>query len=142
MIDNEIIKGDSDWHKNFYFLELVKIIDKLEEQKNTIFRTIDRQTIAEAIEFLKKQNAEIERLQAMVDAELDTIHNLGDDYERVLEEENELVKTAKTEAIKEFVRRLKWIYRNHSEFEQIYARYLWYEVDNLVKEMTEGGAQE
>jgi hypothetical protein len=133
MADNEIIKGGSDWHKNFYFLELVKIIDKLEEQKNTIFRTIDRQTIAETIEFLKKQNAEIERLQAMVDAELDTIHNLGDDYERVLEEENELVKTAKTEAIKEFANLIKRRLNSNTSR----GAYLIDIVDNLVKEMTE-----
>jgi translation elongation factor EF-G len=129
MTEAEVIKGDSDWHKNFYFLELVKIIDKLEEQKNTIFRTIDRQTIAETIEFLKKQNAEVERLQAMVDAELDTIHDLGDDYERVLEEENELVKTAKTEAIKEFAERLK---ENEGRRGVPIGT-----IERLVKEMTE-----
>ena len=48
------------------------------------------------------QRAEIEKLQAMVSAELDTIHDLGDDYERVLEEEQEFVKKAKAEAIEEF----------------------------------------
>ena len=85
-------------------------------------------------DFINRQKAEIERLQSMVDAELDTIHDLGDDYERVLEEENELVKTAKSEAIKEFAERLK---------EYTYDIVLYGEIvtvsqiDSLVKEMTE-----
>lgn len=65
-------------------------------------------TFCEAvIDLINRKNAEIERLQAMVNAELDTIHDLGDDYERALEEEQELVKKARTEAIKEFAVRLK-----------------------------------
>ena len=60
-----------------------------------------------ALDLINRQKAEIERLQAMVNAELDTIHKLGDDYERALEEEQERVKKAKAEAIKEFAERLK-----------------------------------
>lgn len=35
---------------------------------------------------VKSQQAEIEKLKGMVGAELDTIHKLGDDYGRALEE--------------------------------------------------------
>lgn len=71
--------------------------------------------------------SEVERLQAVKEAELDTIHNLGDDYERALEEINRLKEEVerlenenesfsclgkmyseiKSEAYKEFVERLK-----------------------------------
>ena len=71
--------------------------------------------------------SEVERLQAVKEAELDTIHNLGDDYERALEEINRLKEEVerlenenesfsclgkmyseiKSEAYKEFVERFK-----------------------------------
>lgn len=56
-----------------------------------------------ALDLINRQQAEIERLKAMVDAELDTIHDLGDDYERVLEEECELIQKTRMEAIEEFL---------------------------------------
>ena len=55
---------------------------------------------------IEKLKAEIEKLKAAADAELDTIHNLGDDYERVLEEEAQHIREAKIEAVKELGNKL------------------------------------
>lgn len=51
---------------------------------------------------INRQRAEIENLRAIIDAELDTIHDLGDDYERLIEDEGMHIK----KAIKEFAERL------------------------------------
>ena len=80
----------------------------------------------------KEQQEEIERLKAVADAELDTIHDMGEDYERVLEEEPILIQKAKVEAIKEFAERLIDIAVGNWEHKIDVAT-----IDNLVKEMTE-----
>lgn len=54
--------------------------------------------IKHSLKEYNRQKAEIERLQALADAELDTIHKLGDDYESELEKEQEI----RAETIKEF----------------------------------------
>ena len=63
--------------------------------------------IAELDTSLQLAKAEIKRLRALADAELDSIHALGDDYERLLEEESELVEKAMIEAINEFAEKLR-----------------------------------
>ena len=55
-----------------------------------------------ALDLINRQRAEIENLRAIIDAELDTIHDLGDDYERAIEAEGMHIK----KAIKEFAERL------------------------------------
>ena len=62
--------------------------------------------LKQTIDIINRQKAEIEMLQAVADAELDTIHKLGDDYERALEKTQELVKKAKAEAVKELQKRI------------------------------------
>ena len=91
-----------------------------------------------ADEEINRLNAEIERLQSIVNAELDTIHDLGDDYERALKEGQELVKTAKSEAIKEFAVRLK----ENMQWGDIVTNATHAIIDNLVKEMTENDFKE
>lgn len=54
----------------------------------------------------EKLKAEIKKLKAAAEAELDTIHDLGDDYERVLEEESQHIREAKIEAVKELGKKL------------------------------------
>ena len=44
----------------------------------------------EILGLIKRQKDEIERLKAVSNAELDTVHTLGDDYEKALEEINQL----------------------------------------------------
>ena len=48
--------------------------------------TTDKKCIKEIFERYPRMEAEIVKLKGMVDAELDTIHKLGDDYGRALEE--------------------------------------------------------
>lgn len=57
----------------------------------------------EILNIINRQKAEIEGLKAIADAELDTIHDLGEDYERMLEEEYELIEVTKIKAIDEFL---------------------------------------
>lgn len=55
---------------------------------------------------IEKLKAEIKKLKAAAEAELDTIHDLGDDYERILKEETQHIREAKIEAAKELGRKL------------------------------------
>lgn len=88
-----------------------------------------------ALNLINRQEAEIEKLKAMVNAELDTIHSLGDDYERVLEEEPILIQKAKAEAVKEFAERVKDM-TILSTLNTIGAKMVEIDdIDNLVKEM-------
>lgn len=91
---------------------------------------------------LQMAKAEIKRLQALADAELDSIHALGDDYERLLEEESELVEKARIEAINEFAEKLRKNIKarrkaERTNFAKLRYGYCLLEIDNLVKEMTE-----
>ena len=85
------------------------LIKRLKTQSNGYRNKAQAQKgeLARLYKQVAEQKAEIERLQAVVDAELDTIHKLGDDYERLQEEEKEFVKTAKAEAIKELEDKFK-----------------------------------
>ena len=91
---------------------------------------------------LQMAKAEIKRLQALADAELDSIHSLGDDYERLLKEESELVEKARIEAINEFAER---VYKNiksrrkaeRTNFAKLRYGYCLLEIDNVKKEMLE-----
>ena len=98
--------------------------------------------IAELDTSLQLAKAEIKRLQAVADAELDSIHALGDDYERLLEEESELVEKARIGAINEFAER---VYENikarrkaeNSNFAKLRYGICLLEIDNVKKEMLE-----
>ena len=61
-----------------------------------------RWLVLELAQRYEQAMAEVERLKAVANAELDTIHALGDDYERALEAEQELVRTTRANAIHEF----------------------------------------
>lgn len=98
--------------------------------------------IAELDTSLQLAKAEIKRLQAVADAELDSIHALGDDYERLLDEQAELILKAKEEAINEFAER---VYENikarrkaeNSNFAKLRYGIRLLEIDSVKKEMTE-----
>jgi hypothetical protein len=101
------------------------------------------------LQITEQQQAEIERLQAVADAELDTIHDMGEDYERVLEEEPILIQKAKAEAIKEFAERLtdricENVNRSldNPNGNNYYPIDVYNDIDNLVKEMTENEGKE
>ena len=93
----------------------------------------------------KLLKAEIERLKAVADAELDTIHDMGEDYERVLEEEPMLIQKAKSEAIKECAERLKTEFEitpNTRKIGRFFSNLFRNTIDYLVKEMTENEGKE
>lgn len=92
MNDNDIIKALGEL--------LLKSLNIKYGARKSVLITDD--LLRKTLDLINRRNAEVERLQSIVNAELDTIHDLGDDYERALEEGQELVKTAKSEAIKEF----------------------------------------
>lgn len=89
--------------------------------------------IIQAIDLINRQKAEIERLKSMNQSKLDIIHDVRTDLE-----------TAKSEAIREFAERLK----NKSEllapsvYAELFRAVSVEEIDNLVKEMTEGNNAE
>lgn len=92
------------------------------------------------LDYINRLKAENERLQAVADAELDTIHDMGEDYERVLEEEPMLIQKAKAEAIKEFAERLKKEFKpeiNYGVVANCAIKLFRNTIDYLVKEMTE-----
>lgn len=104
------------------------------------------------LEFLKdvfdlvdRQNAEIKKLKAVADAELDTIHNLGDDYARVLEEMQKVVEKAKVDAIREYADKLcgemwGWLGALVSDNTKLSIHS---KIHNLADKLTEkGGVQE
>lgn len=95
-----------------------------------------RGLVSALLAIYNRQQAEVEKLKAMVNAELDTIHSLGDDCERVLEEEQDLVKNAKAEAIREFAERLKeekvWDADTRCGYVQVVDVG---DIENLVEEM-------
>ena len=114
--------------------------DNFAERDGKLYELTVEITLEEYRNLIKErvQNGkEIERLKAVVDAELDTIHKLGDDYERALEEEQELVKKARAEAIKEFADRLKVKERfitgneEHTDIDAVYIE----DIDDTLKEM-------
>lgn len=100
---------------------------------DTCFVTCEKEIFA----FIERKDAEVERLQAMKDAALDTIHKLGEDYAKALEENNRkdaeikalkkanesfscigmLYSEIKSEARKEFAERLESLC-SHSVFEK------------------------
>jgi hypothetical protein len=91
---------------------------------------------------LQMAKAEIKRLQALADAELDSIHALGDDYERLLKEESELVEKARIEAINEFAEKLRENIKarrkaERTNFAKLRYGYCLLEIDNVKKEMLE-----
>lgn len=91
---------------------------------------------------LQMAKAEIKRLQAVADAELDSIHALGDDYERLLKEESELVEKARIEAINEFAEKLRENIKairkaERTNFAKLRYGYCLLEIDNVKKEMLE-----
>ena len=91
---------------------------------------------------LQLAKAEIKRLQAVADAELDSIHSLGEDYERLLEDQAELIRKAKEEAMNEVAEKLRENIKarrkaERSNFAKLHYGYCLLEIDNLVKEKTE-----
>ena len=150
MTDNEIIKSGNDWHNSFRFMELVKLIDNLEDQKYNFVSNKGKQTIAEAIEFLKKQNEENAELHSELLIIKNNFDNAKERYEEAVkigQKMNEKLvvaykklQTVKTEAIKEFAERLKdefvqgiRVYNGYASVKDISKN-----IDNLVKEMTGG----
>ena len=73
--------------KQEIFEETLKLL-RQQQEKITELET--------AVQALK---AEKEKLKAIAAAELDTIHALGEDYERLLEEQAEMVRKAEIESL-------------------------------------------
>ena len=59
-----------------------------------------------AVGTLSRQQSEIERLKSVLDIELDTIHDLRDDYDKILEEEPVHIQKAKIKVLMDFAERL------------------------------------
>lgn len=93
MTDEQILKA-ANWC--IQFENNIVLCGKNDEKFTLALQTM--QTVRQVLKDYNRQKAEIERLQAMVNAELDTIHKLGDDYESELEKEQEI----RAETIKEF----------------------------------------
>lgn len=110
-------------------------VDELNQDEVQRAATMREKTL----QITEQQQKEIERLKAVADAELDTIHDIGEDYERVLEEEPILIQKAKAEAIKEFgillVNKMGLISQQHFNYGSVIEC-----VNDLVKEM-KGGAE-
>lgn len=55
---------------------------------------------------IEKLKAEVEHQKAIAEAMLDSLHKLGEDYRRALEEEHQHIREAKVEAVKEVGKRI------------------------------------
>lgn len=89
-------KAKAEFYKNEYMAQfginknLLAEIEKLKE-------SIDGQDVE-----IMRLKEEIEKQKAIADAELDSLHSLGDDYAQALEEEQEHIRQAKIEAVRWF----------------------------------------
>lgn len=140
MIDNEIIKD----------LERISLYSGFSDDVIN--------TLLDALDLIKQQRENIERLQSMNRAKLDTIHDLQADtnklkeqlqaeIEQWKEEANKYqklwctavddIETAKSEAIQEFAKGLKEkCYEDFQETCEMLSPYVTDDdIDNLVKEM-------
>ena len=146
-----------------------EIIKELEEM--AAFKSLNlgcRKILLHAINLFNHQNAEIEQLKAVRNAELDTIHTLGDDYEKALEEINRLkaeierlqhykqsyedlkaehletikaIKQDKTEAVKEFWIKLKNYCDSEVQFDSTADEYAFERFGNLILKEMVGDAE-
>ena len=76
-----------------------KLDDEVKQQDAEIERlkeTIDGQDVE-----IMRLKHELDHQKAIASAELDSLHSLGDDYERALEDEQKHIREAKVEAVKE-----------------------------------------
>lgn len=112
--------------------------DKIEELENKIS---ELSLVNETIDLITRQQAEIERLQSMNQAKLETIHDLQTEIENLKIELSSMRTAAnsykmhyedgKSEAVKEFAERLKEKYSIADVIVTVDAT----DIDNLVKEM-------
>ena len=114
-------------------------LDLIKRLKTRIVRyqlknTNQRNALASLNKKVAEQKAEIERLQEELKITRAAVHNNG--LEWGLISIKKLVDDTKTEAIKEFAERLKCRIREYIFISEL--EFQCEEVDNLVKEMTEG----
>lgn len=120
-------------------MEANNVIERLREEIACL-----RKSNEELFVTISKQDAEIKKLKAVADAELDTIHNLGEDYAKVLEEMQKVVEKAKVDAVKGLVEELKnriiEVDVSCGYGKQVYTEVVpLIEIVNVAEEMTEGG---
>lgn len=92
-----------------------------------------------AVDLLKRQNAEIERLQKENERVKSDWASQKYLIEKMQQGHSAYVEQAKSEAIKEFAERVKMAF--YYEFEELIPSIMADKIDNLVKEMTEGCGQ-
>ena len=134
--DEDIIKALECCIKEDYEKIRKALCAKCPYCKNTNCKSLLQQDV---LNLINRYKADVEELKAVADAELDTIHDIGEDYERVLEEEPILIQKAKAEAIKEFAERLKSQFHISCDYTCNYVRAV---INDLVKEMTENEGKE
>ena len=105
--------------------ELKKFIAKYEEYYKPM--------MADALDLINRQKAEIERLEKELSTATNHITRLENQIERLLP----MLKTKRAEAIKEFAERLK-----EKRDGGAYPYVLVNVIDNLLKELTEGGNED
>ena len=86
-------------------LAIEALKEKLEDTSRNTINALEKQVDEQRAKIAKLQ-AELEHQTAIAKAEIDTVHDLGDDYERVLENERLHIQTAKIEALNTLTRRL------------------------------------
>ena len=114
-----------------------ELIEELEKVRYNVTSEYHKAVIDAAIDTLKSQKAESERLTNIVDDGAEVCHNCHSKYA-------EKIKQAKAEAIKEFAERLKE-HKIDVDVSFGYGREVYteavavIEIDNLVKEMAGEG---
>ena len=124
MTDNEIIKAlKCCWHEKECIGDECPLFKPINDCAPLI--------AMEALDLINRQKAEMERLEAMVDAAEDYLNPLP-----FRNKFNEYVENAKAEAVKEFAEAVKMQF--YREFDEIIPSIMADAIDTLVKEFTEG----
>ena len=125
------------------------VIETLKNAKYKVDGVVTRgfylspETFNAVVDLIGRQKAEIERLQSMNQAKLDTIHDIQADNERLEKAVDnyeaclESVEKIRAKAIKEFAENVKAIFECVLYFDDDVKECILNEIDELVKEMTE-----
>lgn len=110
----------------------------LPEMRDGDLRWCRQWLIKDALDLIKRQQAEIERLKEENKHHIKTV---AENERRALDVTLEEIEKARAEAIKEFAKEFRSHYDDYEDYENIYAHHIRDDIDFLVEEMIEKGGE-